>query len=727
MTRVILFIVLYLLGAYLAEAFIHAPGQVSLFWPSSGLAIGFLIRYGLRWVVPLIVSILLMHFLISPVPEIFLLFSIASNAIGGSLAAIYVRRKNLPTFISVRSGFVLLRGGIIMATVSALVGTVGLYLAGMVTADMLWPAFAKWGMGDLLGIISVAPTVFLLTTQPSTNPDQPLSGEYARLREKIIWSILLFSTYALVFLGGTSGSDYALGLSALPIALIIWSAIRFQPIWTTGGITLTILILTSMTGFGMAGFKPPDALLDAALLLIFLCLISTIPLVLVAANHENRIATRKMIRRATTDSATGLANRTAFEEATREALGRSGLPQTLAYLDLDHFTLVNDTASHAAGDELLQGIASLLVTTLHAGDRLFRIGGDEFALLLLCEGKEAELRCQRILHDIEAFRIGWASQVISTTASIGMVTLRPGQSEFAVLLSQADAACFTAKELGGNRVFISSQTETQSQDRTEAMRWAVRIRDALNQNLFEIDCQTITSLKNPSERGRYFEVLVRMRDPVTEQRLLPGYFIPAAERFHLGTQIDRHVVELVLSWMEKHPDAAETVSGCSINLTAASMVDDSFSQFLKTRILTSSFSARKIIFEITETSAVRDLSRAQSLINDMRALGCRFALDDFGTGFCSFNYLRNLDVDYFKIDGSFVRDLQSSSLSTAVIKSITDIAHVLNKKTTAEHCESEALAEILLSLNVDYAQGFGIHKPEPIDEYFSAGNTKLDS
>ena len=479
MTRVILFIVLYLLGAYLADQFIHAPGQVALFWPSSGLAIGFLIRFGLRWIAALAVAIILMHLLISPVPAVFLFFSVASNVIGGALAAMYVRRKNLPTFISVRSGFVLLRGGMIMAGVSALIGTAGLYVADMVTSDMLWPAFAKWGMGDLLGIISVAPTVFLLTTQPSTNPDQPLNGEYAKLREKIIWSILLFSTYALVFVGGTSGSDYALGLSSLPIALIIWSAIRFQPVWTTAGITVTILILTSMTGFGMAGFKPPDELLDAALLLIFLCLISIIPLVLVAANHENRIATRKMIRRATTDSATGLANRTAFEEATRDALGRSGLPQTLAYLDLDHFTLVNDTASHAAGDELLQGISSLLVTKLHVGDRLFRIGGDEFALLLLCEGKEAELRCQRILHAIEAFRIGWASNMISTTASIGMVTLRPGQSEFAALLSQADAACFTAKELGGNRVFISSQTETQSQDRTEAMRWAVRIRDAL--------------------------------------------------------------------------------------------------------------------------------------------------------------------------------------------------------------------------------------------------------
>lgn len=719
MTRVILFIILYLLGAYLAEAFIHAPGQVSLFWPSAGLAIGFLIRYGLQWVAPLMVANLLVHLIISPVPIAFLPFSILSNAIGGLLGAYYVRHKSLSSFLTVRSGFVLLRGGIVMAVTSAAIGTTGLYVSDMINSETLWPALAKWGMGDLLGIISVAPAVFLLTAAPSSSPDQPLQSDYASLREKIAWTILLFATYALVFLGGTSGSDYALGLTALPVTLIIWSAIRFQPVWTAIGITITILILTSMTGFGMAGFTPPDGLLDAALLLSFLCLIAIIPLVLVAANYENRVATRKMIRRATTDSATGLANRTAFEEATREALRRSGLPQTLAYLDLDHFTLVNDTASHAAGDELLQGISSLLVTKLHAGDRLFRIGGDEFALLLLCEGKEAELRCQRILQAIEAFRIGWTSNMISTTASIGMVTLRPEQSEFAALLSQADAACFTAKELGGNRVFIASQHETQSQDRTEAMRWAVRIREALNENLFEIDCQTITSLKNPNDRGRYFEILLRMRDPKTQQRMMPGYFIPAAERFHLGTQIDRHVVEMVLSWMEQHPEAAERVSGCSINLTAASMVDDGFSQFLKTRILTSSFSARKIIFEITETSAVRDMARAQNLINDMRALGCRFALDDFGTGFCSFNYLRNLDVDYFKIDGSFVRDLQSSALSMAVIKSITDIALVLNKKTTAEHCENEALAKILLGLNVDYAQGFGIHQPQPIDEYFS--------
>ena len=229
MTRVILFIVLYLLGAYLAEAFIHAPGQVSLFWPSSGLAIGFLIRYGLRWVVPLIIASWLVHILISPVPTIFLVFSILSNAVGGTLGALYVRSKNLKTFISVRSGFVLLRGGIIMAVVSALIGTTGLYVADMINAQTLWPAIAKWGMGDLLGIISVAPTVFLLTANTSYNPDQPLNGDYGNLREKIIWSILLFSSFALVFIGGSSGSNYALGLTALPITLIIWSAIRFQP------------------------------------------------------------------------------------------------------------------------------------------------------------------------------------------------------------------------------------------------------------------------------------------------------------------------------------------------------------------------------------------------------------------------------------------------------------------------------------------------------------------
>jgi EAL domain-containing protein (putative c-di-GMP-specific phosphodiesterase class I) len=170
--------------------------------------------------------------------------------------------------------------------------------------------------------------------------------------------------------------------------------------------------------------------------------------------------------------------------------------------------------------------------------------------------------------------------------------------------------------------------------------------------------------------------------------------------------------------MDAHPEQADSVAACSINLSAGSMEDESFALFMRNRLNKSRFPAYKIIFEITETSAMLDLSRAQALIADLRRIGCRFALDDFGTGFCSFKYLQDLDVDMFKIDGSFVRDLETSDLSKAVIHSITYIAHVLNKITVAEHCESEAMITQLRELGVDKVQGYGIHKPQPIDDYF---------
>lgn len=251
------------------------------------------------------------------------------------------------------------------------------------------------------------------------------------------------------------------------------------------------------------------------------------------------------------------------------------------------------------------------------------------------------------------------------------------------------------------------------------MRWAVRIREALNLEQFELDCQTITPLNDSPGIGRHFEVLLRLRDKATGQRLLPGQFIPAAERFQLGVTLDRHVVNLTLGWLENRPDATQQIDVCGINLTAASLVDEGFSNFLFERVRNSRISPHKLCFEITETSAVRDLARAQVLITRMRALGCAFALDDFGTGFCSFNYLRTLDVDYFKIDGSFVHDLETSPLSTAIIRSITDIAHVLKKRTIAEQTENDSVCSVLRALGVDYAQGFGIHKPQPIGDYFS--------
>jgi diguanylate cyclase (GGDEF)-like protein len=732
MLRFVVLVLLYLGGVVLADAFIHAPGQVALFWPSAGLAIGMVLRFGWRWAGCVAVAVFVAHFpfgnflpflpygwAVSPAPAGFIPFSVAANSLGPLVGAYYAGQRNASLF-SLRTGLQQLRGSVIAATVSAVIGVVGLQATGMLGDGNRLHAFAKWMMGDLLGIVAIAPAFLILTAKPNSSPDSPRSADYASSKEKTAWLALLALSYAAVVVFGRVRGDYALGLVALPMSLLLWSAIRFQIAWTATSVAVTMLYLTSLTGFGLAGFDPPDAPLDSALLLGFLTLLAVVPMVLTAASYEARVSARKILRRATTDSSTGLPNRAAFEEAARRMLAGAATPRALVYLDLDNFTLINDTASHAAGDALIHGIGSLLRARMGDGDQVFRIGGDEFALLLANPGAGGfEARAEDLVRGIEGYRVGWEAHVLNITVSVGLVAFTPGEIEYARLLSLADAACFTAKELGGNRVCLASQDAGETAQRTESMRWAVRIREAIDQGLFELDCQSIAPLREGRSDGRHFEVLLRMRDPASGERLGPGNFIPAAERFQLGVQLDRHVVELAIGWLESRPDAVAQTSTCAINLTAASLVDENFSQFLHDRVRWGKVPAHKLCFEVTETSAVRDLSRAQALISRMRSLGCTFSLDDFGTGFCSFNYLRGLDVDYFKIDGSFVRDLDSSPLSMAVIRSITDIAHVLRKKTIAEHTESEAVCATLRSLGVDFAQGYAIARPVPMREYFS--------
>jgi diguanylate cyclase (GGDEF)-like protein len=729
MLRFLLLVGLYLLGMWYAVAFIRRPDEVTLFWPAAGVAFAAVLRYGWRWSVFIPVAVVIAHLSFVPVPASFIPFSVLANFLGPLAGAYAVHATGVQPRISVASGFGMLRGGLAMVLVSGVIGTSGLLYSGMIRQDAFWPSILTWGMGDLLGILSLGPSLLLASAPRSDNPDQPRRADYSSPQEKMLWLAFLLCSFALVYWGGLRNSAYALGTVALPMSLLLWSALRFQPGWTTYGAALSVLFLSYLTGLGLAGFAPPKTTLDSALLLGFMSLFSIVPPVLVASITEQRMATRKVVRRAMTDASTHLPNRAAFEEAVQRALlrGRDDPgPSALAYLDLDHFTLINDTASHAAGDALIHGIGSLLKARLREGEQLFRIGGDEFALLLSGEAESMEGRLQQLQRAVENYRVGWRDHVLNITVSIGLVTFKPGEIEYARLLSLADAACFTAKELGGNRVVASSLDPREMQERTKAMRWALRIREALDRNLFELYCQAIAPVDGRHAGGRHFEVLLRMRDPETGERLVPEHFIPAAERFQLGVALDRHVVNLALGWLEARDAATESVGLCAINLTAAALVDEGFGNFLYHRVRNGRVPAGKICFEVTETSAVRDLDRAQALITRMRSLGCSFALDDFGTGFCSFNYLRSLDVDYFKIDGSFVRDLESSSLSMAVIRSITDIAHVLDKKTIAEHTENDAIFASLRDLGVDYAQGYGIHRPEPIEAYFARETSPAD-
>ena len=718
--RFIVLVGLYVGGTAFAVRFITSPGAVTLFWPSAGLALAVVVRYGMRWALFVPVAVLVTHLTVSLVSPTFAVFSVISNTLGVLAGGWFVRRTPLPEQMHLRFAFRALRGGMLMSAVSAVIGVIGMVVTGMIGQEQLLDAMIRWFMGDLLGIVCVAPTLLLLSLRHAKHGERDEAFEYGSESEALAWNIVLVCSFLLMAWGGAYGSPYALGLSSLPLAVMVWSALRFDPLRTAIAVLLTVLLVGALAGLGLAGFQPPARAIDSAILLAYLCMHSILPMILALAVHERRIAMHTLLRRASTDMLTGLPNRSAFEAKVRKILDDPAEPpMALAYLDLDNFALVNDTASHVAGDALIAGIAGVLGAGLREGDLLAHLGADEFALLLRnCNATMARERVNTLVREIEVYRVAWDDQVLTTTASVGVVPFRTSDAVFPELLSQADAACFTAKELGGNRVCMAGALVGDVLDRTTAMRWAVRLRTALEQHRFELYAQTIDPLRDTAERECHFELLLRMRDERGEI-LPPAQFMPAAERFRLGIRIDREVFATALNWFEANPQAAQQVTTCCLNLTGEAMVDEGFIAFVAERLRRSSFPASKLCLEVTETSAVRDLARAQRFINEMRALGCRFALDDFGTGFCSFSYLRSLDVEYFKIDGSFVREMDTSPLAAEVVRSITHIAHLLDKRTIAEHTETRVQRDALTALGVDYAQGYAIDRPQPLADYFA--------
>jgi diguanylate cyclase (GGDEF)-like protein len=466
-------------------------------------------------------------------------------------------------------------------------------------------------------------------------------------------------------------------------------------------------------GGDAAGWQAVNSVNDRVLRVVH----SVIPMLLVASYQERFNAMAALHHRATRDPLTGLLNRDAFEEQARAALSEGTETLTLLYTDLDHFKLVNDSASHVAGDEMIRGVAALVTAEFDDTALIARTGGDEFAVLARLDAAGANARGRRLLAAIEAMRVAWQGQNLGTTASIGLTTSQPPHMAFDELLSKTDAACFEAKELGGNRLFATEQDAEGIQVRTRLMHSAMAAREALDQRRVELWCQPIVDLRSPRPEQAHFEVLMRWRDAEGNLRP-PAELIAAAERYRLGPRLDRYVCGEVLAWLEAHPEAAAKVEQCSINLGAATLTDEDFSDYFANRLRRSPLRPEQFCLEITETSVVRDMTRTRHFISRMRDLGCRFALDDFGTGFCSFGYLRDLDVDYLKIDGSFVRDLDHSGLSEAVVRSITEIAHLLGKRAVGEQAETELQLQHLRALGVDYAQGYVFQRPQPIEAFF---------
>jgi len=446
-------------------------------------------------------------------------------------------------------------------------------------------------------------------------------------------------------------------------------------------------------------------------------------------SRERQYAAR-LSHLASHDALTGLPNRREFENRLRAALDRpqdANYHHAVLYLDVDQFKVVNDTCGHAAGDEMLRQVSNLLRPGLRAGDTIARLGGDEFGVLLEHCPPEPALRiAEGLRRSVADFKFTWGTRSFSTSVSIGVVNMIDGPRTLADALSAADAACYLAKDKGRNRIQVYHPRDTEVAVRHGEMEWVDRLQRALAEDRFQLFAQPIRSLSGASTAHDHVEVLVRLKSE-RDELVPPMAFVPAAERYNLMPAVDRWVLRHAFDILaeNRRRGGSRQPELCAINLSGASINDDTFLDFVLAEFLRSGLPHGSICFEITETTAVTSLSKAAEFIAALRGLGCRFALDDFGAGVSSFSYLKHLPVDYVKIDGSFVRDMAQDPVNRAMVQAIHDIGRVMGKQTIAESVETVEILDLLREIGVDYAQGFGIARPEAFERMLEGDELTL--
>lgn len=430
---------------------------------------------------------------------------------------------------------------------------------------------------------------------------------------------------------------------------------------------------------------------------------------------------RHMEYHATHDPLTGLINRREFENRLANAIGMAKKEQSrhaLLYLDLDQFKVVNDTCGHTAGDQLLEDLTRELSDCVSPPHTLGRLGGDEFGVLLLdCDEENAKKRAARILEVINNYEFVWFDRHFDIGGSIGIALITPQTGDLTEALSAADFACYIAKDAGRNRVYTYSLEDHTLRQRHDEMDYVHRIKKALAENRFVLFAQPIKPLSEDSTEQVHLEILIRMIDE-KGQILRPVEFIPAAERYQLMPMVDRWVIDNALSFIREVGGDKLGEHIFAMNLSGQSVGDEKFLEFVVELLDNSEIDPRCICFEITETATVTNFEKAIHLIKVLRKKGCRFAIDDFGSGVSSFNYLKQLPVDYLKIDGSFVRSIVADQKDHAMVDAINKLGHQMGMKTMAEFVEDEFIWEKLRELGADFGQGYGIAKPKPLAEFF---------
>ncbi len=421
---------------------------------------------------------------------------------------------------------------------------------------------------------------------------------------------------------------------------------------------------------------------------------------------------------ATHDTLTRLINRTEFEKRLQQSIEHSRsdkIIHSLLYMDLDNFKIINDTCGHTAGDQLLKQITKILEEKLRRGDVLARLGGDEFAAILEgCPVDRATLIAKEICVDIQNYIFVWESQTFNVGVSIGLVAIDEDCSDINQLLSLADSSCYAAKDMGRNRVHVYQEDDVDVMKKKGEMQWVSRINKALQEDRFVLFYQLIKPICC-EEPGLHFEVLLRMKDE-HGNLIPPGDFLPAAEHYDLVKILDHWVIRTAFTWLNDNPVMAEKINLCSINLSGNSIGDEHFMHHLTEQFRNCQFLPEKICFEVTETAAISNLKVASLFIDTIKELGCSFSLDDFGSGMSSFGYLKQLNIDYLKIDGLFVKDIVIDPVDAAMVKSINEVGHIMGLKTIAEYVENDEILDVIKEIGVDYVQGYGVCRPKPLDE-----------
>lgn len=460
-------------------------------------------------------------------------------------------------------------------------------------------------------------------------------------------------------------------------------------------------------------------LITLFIILVFGCGLLVIAFFVIRDLLRTQQSADDMTWRANHDDLTGLANRLAFEHRADELLNRcreDNSTHALLYLDLDQFKIVNDTCGHIAGDELLCEIATTMGKNIRNSDMLARLGGDEFGVLLEgCDIDNAYDCAEKLRVAIRDLRFSRGNRNFEIGVSIGLVAVNNNSDDITSILSLADLACYTAKDEGRNRIKVYSDSDTQIDIRHEEMEWASRFNRAIEENRLKLAVQHSKCLNQENDHALYSEVLLRMVD-ADGQPVPTSVFISAAERYHFMPTIDRWVVKTVLSMIKHGHLPLDRSQIIAINLSGLSINEADFLDYVRDMFASyPEVPPAQICFEVTETAAIANISSALRFMETLRALGCRFALDDFGSGLSSFAYLKSLPIDYLKIEGSFVRDMLEDPVDMVVVEAVSLIGRRIELTTIAEWVENDTILRAVQSLGIDYAQGFGIHKPELIE------------